>query len=91
MIVDGRIKAENESIYYAVDKLHEAILKNKQVSFRYYEYTLTKTMRHRRNGHIYQVSPYRLHWDGNKYYLIAHYSEHGITNFRVDKIVDLII
>lgn len=87
--IDGRIKAQNESVYYAVDRLHEAIAKNEQVSFKYYEYTLTKTMRYRRNGHIYKVSPYMLHWDGNKYYLIAHYPEHGLTHFRVDKITEI--
>ena len=87
--IDGRIKAQNESVYYAVDRLHEAISKTEQVSFKYYEYTLTKTMRYRRNGHIYKVSPYMLHWDGNKYYLIAHYPEHGLTHFRVDKITDI--
>lgn len=89
VIVDGRIKAQNESVYYAIDKLHEAISKNRQVSFKYFEYTLTKTMRYRRNGHVYVVSPYALHWDGNKYYLIAYYPEHGITHFRVDKITDI--
>ena len=86
---DGRIKAQNESVYYAIDRLHEAISKNRQVSFKYFEYTLTKTMRYRRNGHVYIANPYALHWDGNKYYLIAYYPEHGITHFRVDKITDI--
>lgn len=87
--IERRIKAQNESVYYAVDRLHEAISSNRKVSFKYYEYTLTKTLRYRRNGQVYQVSPYMLHWDGNKYYLIAHYPEHGLTHFRVDKIADI--
>jgi predicted DNA-binding transcriptional regulator YafY len=89
VFIDGRIKAQNESVYYAIDKLHEAISKTRQVSFKYFEYTLTKTMRYRRNGHIYVVSPFALHWDGNKYYLIAYYPEHGITHFRIDKITEI--
>lgn len=89
VFIDGRIKAQNESIYYAIDRLHEAISNNRQVSFKYFEYTLTKTMRYRRNGHVYVVSPFALHWDGNKYYLIAHYPEHGITHFRIDKVTDI--
>lgn len=89
VFIDGRIKAQNESIYYAIDRLYEAISNNRQVSFKYFEYTLTKTMRYRRNGHIYMVSPFALHWDGNKYYLIAHYPEHGITHFRIDKVTDI--
>lgn len=89
VFIDGRIKAQNESVYYAIDKLHEAISKTRQVSFKYFEYTLTKTMRYRRNGHVYVVSPFALHWDGNKYYLIAYYPEHGITHFRIDKITEI--
>ena len=85
VFVDGRIKAPNESIYYSIDKLYEAIAANRQVTFKYFEYTLNKTMCFRRNGNVYQVSPYALHWDGDNYYLIAHNPEHGITHFRVDK------
>jgi predicted DNA-binding transcriptional regulator YafY len=87
--VDGRIKAQNESVYYAIDRLYEAISQSRQVSFKYFEYTLTKALRYRRNGQVYVVSPYMLHWDGNKYYLIAHYPEHGLTHFRVDKITEI--
>jgi predicted DNA-binding transcriptional regulator YafY len=46
-------------------------------------------MRYRREGHVYVVNPYALHWDGNKYYLIGYYPEHGITHFRVDKITEI--
>ncbi len=91
VFVDGRIKAPNESIYYSIDKLYEAIAANRQVSFKYFEYTLSKTMCFRRNGHVYQVSPYALHWDGDNYYLIAHSDEHGITHFRVDKTYEVSI
>jgi predicted DNA-binding transcriptional regulator YafY len=89
VFIDGRIKAQNESVYYAIDRLHEAIAQKRQVSFKYFEYTLTKTLRYRRNGQVYVVSPYMLHWDGNKYYLVAHYTEHGLTHFRVDKIAEI--
>ncbi|MDW7657816.1 MAG: WYL domain-containing transcriptional regulator [Bacillota bacterium] len=91
VFIDGRHKAQNECIYYAIDRLHESIANNRMVSFKYFEYTLTKSMRHRRNGQIYTVSPYALHWDGNKYYLIADYPKHGISHFRVDKITDIVI
>lgn len=89
VFIAGRIKAPNESAYYTIDKLYEAIAADRQVSFKYYEYTLSKTMRFRRNGHIYIISPYALHWDGDNYYLIAHNPERGITHFRVDKIAGI--
>ncbi len=86
IFVTGRVKAPNESIYYSIDQLYEAIAADRQVSFKYYEYTLSKKMRYRRNGHIYTISPYALHWDGDNYYLIAHNPERGLVHFRVDKI-----
>jgi predicted DNA-binding transcriptional regulator YafY len=86
VFITGRVKAPNESIYYSIDKLYEAIAANRKVSFKYYEYTLSKKMRFRRNGHDYVVSPYALHWDGDNYYLICHNPERGIAHFRVDKI-----
>ena len=35
VVVQGRVKTMNESIYYIVDDLHRAIADNKQISFSY--------------------------------------------------------
>lgn len=40
--VTGRIKTMNESIYYNIDGLHDAIARQKQVSFRYFEWVLDR-------------------------------------------------
>jgi predicted DNA-binding transcriptional regulator YafY len=85
----GRVKAQNEQVFMAIPRLFDAIADNKQVSFKYFEYTLTKTLRHRRNGHVYTVSPYALHQDNDYYYLICHNPERGIVHFRVDKIAEI--
>ena len=37
--VSGRIKPNNEQIYYIVDTINDAINEGKQISFQYYEYT----------------------------------------------------
>lgn len=89
VFIDGRLKTVNENVYYSIDQLYEAIAAEKQVVFRYFEYTLDKRRQFRRNGHLYQVSPYALHWDNDKYYLIAHYQDKGLYHFRVDKIADI--
>ncbi|MHB8065257.1 MAG: helix-turn-helix transcriptional regulator [Ruminiclostridium sp.] len=39
VFVSDRVKTINERIYYNVDQLHNAIVQNKQVSFKYFEYT----------------------------------------------------
>ena len=83
VVVSGRVKTMNESIYYNVDRLHEAIAENSQIRFRYFEWG-TDGKRHDRPG-IYEASPYGLIWDDENYYLVAHSQRHGITHYRVDK------
>lgn len=83
-LVTGRIKAPNESIYFSVDALHAAIAQNKQVTFQYMEWSLTKTRVAKRGGEKYVVSPWALAWSDSNYYLIA-YAEGGIRHYRVDK------
>ena len=48
----------NESIYYNVDKLHTAIAENRQIEFRYFEWTVSKEIRLKKGGENYQVSPW---------------------------------
>ena len=89
VVVSGRVKTMNESIYYNVDRLHEAIAQNSQIHFHYTEWGLDG-QRHSRPG-IYEASPYALVWDDENYYLVAHSPRHGITHYRVDKMVEITI
>ncbi|MBP3633091.1 MAG: WYL domain-containing protein [Oscillospiraceae bacterium] len=88
-VVSGRVKTMNESIYYNVDSLHEAIAQNSTITFRYTEWGLDGK-RHERPG-IYEASPYTLIWDDENYYLVAHTERHGITHYRVDKMAQITI
>lgn len=87
VVVSGRVKTMNESIFYNVDLLHDAIAQNSKVSFRYMEWGLD-SQRHERPG-IYEASPYALIWDDENYYLVAHSPRHGITHYRVDKMAKI--
>ncbi len=90
--VMNRIKSENEAIYYNVDKIHSAIEDNKQITFKYLEYSVNKEAVPRRNGKTYKVSPRALAWNEEKYYLIAYDAEADlIKNYRVDKIKDITV
>ena len=81
--VRDRVKSMNESIYYTVDRIHEAIAENKQIRFRYFDWGVDRR-KHERPGE-YFASPYALVWDNENYYLIAHSERHGLTHYRVDK------
>ena len=84
--VSGRVKTANEKIYYNVDTIHQAIAMNRQVSFRYFEYTVDKKKEYRHDGQKYVASPYALSWDNENYYMIAFYQKYGnLSHFRVDK------
>ena len=85
VVVQGRVKTMNESIYYFVDDVHRAITENKKISFDYMRWNLQKKMEARR-PEPYIVSPWALTWDDENYYLIAYdESADGIKHFRVDK------
>lgn len=84
--VVGRIKTENESIYYNVDAIHQAIHDNKQISFTYLEWTLEKELKPRKSGEKYNISPWALLWQDENYYMLGFDSEVGVMkHYRVDK------
>ena len=70
--VGNRIKTMNESIYYNVDEIHQAISQNRMIRFHYYEWTPEKKMHLRRNGKIYEISPWGLSWDDENYYMVGY-------------------
>lgn len=87
VLVSGRVKSMNETIYYNVDAIQEAIAENRQISFRYFDYGLDGK-RHYRNRD-YQASPYGLCQDHENCYLLAHSERHGVTAYRVDRMSEI--
>ena len=92
VLLTGRVKTENERIYYNVDRLHEAIGAGMQVRFHYFRWTVQRRMALRRDGAWYQLSPWSLLWDDENYYLAAYDAEtDSIRHYRVDKMTDLTV
>ncbi len=87
--VAGRIKTENESIYYNIDSIHRAIQEDRQVAFEYLDWNLKKELVPRDKGRR-RVSPWALIWRDENYYLAAYDSFDGIVkHYRVDKMGDV--
>ncbi|MCR5650072.1 MAG: WYL domain-containing protein [Lachnospiraceae bacterium] len=85
VVVQGRIKTMNESIYYIVDDIHAAISYNRKIRFEYMQWNLEKKLEPRRKDR-YEVSPWALTWDDENYYLIGFDAKAGqIRHYRVDK------
>ena len=88
--VSGRVKTVNESIYYNVDVIHNAIAMNKQISFQYFQWNVDKEMELRHNGAFYLISPWGLSWDNENYYMMGFEEASGkIKHYRVDKMVKI--
>ena len=84
----GELRQMNESIYYTVDAIHNAITENKKIKFQYYQWNVKKEMELRHNGAWYLISPWGLSWDDENYYLVGFDSKAGkIKHYRVDKIL----
>lgn len=90
--VNGRVKTFNEGIYYTINAIHEAVYKNLQITFRYYEYDIDKKRRYRHHGEVYQVSPYYLIWDNECYYLVCYCKKHEeLCRYRIDRMADVCV
>ncbi len=85
--VKSRVKTMNENIYYNVDAINDAISKNVQIDFEYYEWTLKKELKKKENGDKTGISPWALVWDDENYYMVAFDQKDGVMkHYRVDKI-----
>ena len=87
VLVSGRVKSMNESIYYNVDAIQEAIAENRQITFRYFDWGLDGQRKYRDKE--YAASPYGLCQDNENCYLLALSARHGITSYRVDRMSDI--
>lgn len=88
--VSSRTKHDNESIYYNVDKINTAIVKNKQLTFKYFQYDENGDRILSKNGYIYRASPYFTTWYYENYYMICRTKEHkNFAHYRIEKMTDL--
>lgn len=96
VIISNRVKTPNETIYYNVDRLHDAINRNRAIEFYYNQWTLKLgsveklRLERKRSGERYSVSPWALCWDDENYYLIAYDEKRSqIRHYRVDKMENI--
>jgi len=86
VFIANRIKTQNESIYYNVDKIQEAILANKKINFTYYKWNTDKELIARNGGKPFVISPWALTWDDENYYMLGFDDLTGLVkHYRVDK------
>ena len=88
--VRNRVKSMNESVYYNVDEISNAITQDQAIRFRYYDYTITKERKFRKDGAWYEISPLSLMWDDENYYMLGYDAVAGkLKHYRVDKMTEI--
>ncbi len=77
---------QNESIYYNVDALQEALQKRRQITFKYFQYNTKKGYLYRHEGSLYTENPVCLIYSNEYYYLVTYSeSEKKLKHYRVDR------
>ena len=94
--VPGRIKMKNESALENLDVIQQAMRRKCKVEFKYFEYDLHKQKVLRRGGYTYCVTPVRLIYADELYYLISFMDQWAdkeghqpFTPYRVDRMTDV--
>lgn len=88
--VRNRVKSMNESVYYNVDEISNAITRDSMIRFKYYELDVNKQRRYRHDGKVYEISPFALMWDDENYYMLGYdASAEKMKHYRVDKMVQI--
>ena len=86
----SRNKSVNETIYYSINTIQNAIAKKKKITFRYYTYNTMKKRQLKHGGEQYLVSPNELVWENDNYYLTCVCHNHGeVCRYRVDRMADV--
>ena len=86
MVCFNTRKHSNERIFYNVNDLEDAILRQKKVLFRYFDLNENGERVYRRDGHRYVVEPIALVFNEDNYYLTCYSSRHDSTsNYRIDR------
>ena len=86
MVCFNTRKHSNERIFYNVNDLEDAILRQKKVLFRYFDLNEKGERVYRRDGHRYVVEPIALVFNEDNYYLTCYSARHDNTsNYRIDR------
>ena len=88
--IDEKIKSKNKKVRYNIDKVINAIKNGKRITFQYFEFAADVKMQLKREGHIYEISPYYLCWDNDSYFLIGNSKSHDhLIHFHVEMMTNV--
>lgn len=75
-----------------IETMLEAMFMHKKIQFQYTEINDNMEKVLRREGKVYILNLYTIYWSDNNYYLIGSHDNHeGLTNYRLDRVENLIM
>lgn len=94
--VPSRVKMQNQNVLENLDIIQQAMREKRKVVFKYFSYNMDKEKELRRDGHEYILTPIRLIYADEFYYMIVfsdHYADmeghYAFNPYRVDRMVDV--
>lgn len=79
-------KHSNQSIFYNVQAIEEALQQKKTLCFRYYDLNENREKVYRMEGGIYHTEPVALIYDDNNYYMLSYSKKYDhLVSYRVDR------
>lgn len=86
MVCFNTRKHSNEAVYYSIDALEEALLRNSRASFCYFDLDENRNRVYRKEKQRYLVEPASLVFVEDNYYLLCYTPMRGaVTSYRVDR------
>lgn len=88
--VEGRIRSQNESVFYHLDAIQRAMDGKRKIEFRYFKLGPDKRRVLQHNGDTYVETPVQLVYMNDFYYVVAWNEKHAkFANYRVDRMLGL--
>ena len=90
--VERRIRMQNETVYYNVDAIQNAIASQRKVGFRYFKHDLNLQKVYRKGEELYRETPLHLVYSDGYYYLIAYNDKHdSFVHYRIDRMSNITV
>ena len=84
--VKGRVKSKTDSVFHNVDVIHEALQRKRKIQFLYFSYGTDLKRKARHEGKRYELTPAKVVYADNNYYLAAYDDADGIIKtYRIDR------
>lgn len=85
--IENRNKRNNESLFYTINELHDAITSKKQVDIIYRKRKISDDIKPHYEEKLLRVNPYCLIWANDHYYLVGNHEKYdNLIHLRIDRI-----